>query len=150
MSLSASRQFAKAAVKQSPALKRDWPAPFSIRLSAEERAYLKRKAGSCPLGTYIRAKRLAGRATRRKPVRAPSMDCALLGQMLGKLGQSEQVSCLFLLLAAAEAEQVVMAEDDRAALQRRLCRRAGDAGAADEGLRPAGRKPSSFAKASGD
>lgn len=37
--------------------------------------------------------------------------------MLGLMGKSEQVSCLFLLLAAAEAERVSLAEAEQAALQ---------------------------------
>ncbi len=92
------------------------PAPFSIRLSAEERAWLERKAGSRPLGRYIRAKLLGDDETPRKAARAPSIDYALLGQMLGMLGKSEQVSCLFLLLAAAEAEHVALGEAERQAL----------------------------------
>ncbi len=92
------------------------PAPFSIRLSAEERASLERKAGSRPLGRYIRAKLLGDDETPRKAARTPTIDYALLGQVLGMLGKSEQVSCLFLLLAAAEAERVRLGEAERQAL----------------------------------
>lgn len=49
-------------------------------------------------------------------LRAPTIDYALLGQVLGMLGKSEQVSCLFLLLAAAEAEPVRLGEAERQAL----------------------------------
>ena len=115
MSQTLSTQFAKAAAK--PKAKRRRPAPFSIRLSDDERAYLERKAGRLPLGAYARAKLLGDEeAPRRKAAAKPSVDYAMLGQVLGKLGKSEQVACLFLLLLAAEKNRVTMSEDDRAAL----------------------------------
>lgn len=92
------------------------PAPFSIRLNADERAYLERKAGNRPLGTYIRARLLDGQGAARKAVKSPPHDYAALARILGMMGKSEQVSCLFLLLAAAEAERIDMAEKERAAL----------------------------------
>lgn len=45
--------------------------PFSLRLTPEERAYLEQKAGARPLGTYIRARLLEGRAEKRRPQRKP-------------------------------------------------------------------------------
>lgn len=92
------------------------PAPFSIRLSEDERAVLKRKAGKKPLGAYVRAKLLGDEETRRKPSRAPSIDYALLGQVLGMLGKSDQVRCLFLLAVAAEAGRLELRGEDSAAL----------------------------------
>lgn len=55
MSLSNSDAFAKAARNTLKPKKRNRPAPFPIRFSADERAYLERKAGNRPLGTYIRS-----------------------------------------------------------------------------------------------
>jgi len=55
-------------------------------------------------------------APRRKAAAKPSIDYAMLGQVLGKLGKPEQVSCLFLLAVAAEGRRVAMTEKDRAAL----------------------------------
>tara|TARA_R110002074_G_scaffold20119_16_gene64012 strand:+ start:1147 stop:1575 length:429 start_codon:yes stop_codon:yes gene_type:complete len=92
------------------------PAPFSIRLSADERAALERKAGQRPLGSYIRTKLLGDDVTPRKASRAPTIDYALLGQVLGMLGQSDQVRCLFMLLVAAEAGSIELADDENAAL----------------------------------
>ena len=112
MSLSTSDTFA---AKVRP--KRKGPAPFPIRLSPEERAYLERKAGSRPLGTYIRARLLGEGAEPRKPVRAPSVDYALLGRVLGVLGESELARHLCLLAVAAEAGRVNLAEADRTALR---------------------------------
>ncbi len=116
MTLPVSSQFVKVAADSPDSEMRSRPAPFSIRLSAEERAYLEDKAGNRPLGVYIRAKLLGDAQKRRKATHKPSVDRAALAQILGLLGKSEQVSCLFLLLAAAEAEQVTLSGKDRAAL----------------------------------
>ena len=94
------------------------PTPFSIRLSAAERTALERKAGQRPLGSYIRAKLLGDDVTPRKALRAPTIDYALLGQVLGMLGKSDQVRCLFTLLVAAEAGSVELADEENAALKR--------------------------------
>lgn len=118
MSFSVSDHFKKADASKRPApRKRLRPAPFSIRLSEEERTYLERKAGSRPLGAYIRGKLLGGAETRRKATRPPSIDYALLGQILGLLGKSDQVQCLFLLVMAAEAGRIQMTPEERAALR---------------------------------
>jgi len=113
MSSSKKAAFTKAA--KSPKPKR--PAPFSIRLSEDERAFLARKAGNKPLGTYVRSTLLGDAETRRKPSRAPSIDYALLGQVLGMLGKSEQLSCLFMLLVAAEADRIELDESESQALR---------------------------------
>jgi hypothetical protein len=94
------------------------PAPFSIRLSEEERAHLERKAGTRPLGAYIREKLLDGEETQpRKPSRAPTIDYAALAQVLGLLGKSQQIQCLFLLALAEEKNRLTMPEEECAALQ---------------------------------
>lgn len=94
------------------------PAPFCLRLSDEERAYLKRKAGSRPLGAYVRSQLLDGKKIKqRKASRAPSVDHALLAQLLGMLGKSQQVSCLFLLALAEEKKRLTLPEEDSAALR---------------------------------
>lgn len=117
MSLSVPDQFSAAAAGPSKPKTRQRPAPFPIRLSPDERAYLEGKAGNRPLGAYIRSALLGDAETPRKPTRKSPIDAALLGRVLGMLGKSEQVACLFLLLAAAESEHVSMAETERAALQ---------------------------------
>lgn len=61
--------------------------PFSLRLSASERAQLEQAAGGAPLGAYIRAKLLGDGVTPRKPQRPqPVKDHAALAQVLGMLG----------------------------------------------------------------
>lgn len=118
MSRNLASQFADAAAKppkRKP--KRRRPSSLSIRVSDEERAILERKAGKRSLGAYVREKALGDeQAPRRKGATKPAIDSVLLGQVLGKLGKSEQVACLFLLLVAAEKNRVTMSEKDRAAL----------------------------------
>lgn len=118
MSRSLTKKFVKVAgAKTSTGKKRKRPAPFAIRLSDEERAILQRKAGKRSIGAYVRETVLGDeQAARRKGAAKPAIDSVLLGQVLGKLGKSEQVECLFLLLVAAEKNRVNMSEKDRAAL----------------------------------
>ena len=118
MSLSASAEFKKVSAKPAkPRPKRKRPYSLSVRLSDEERALLERKAGSRPLGAYVRQKVLGESEEKRRKTRAkPSLDAALLGRLLGLLGKSDQVKCLFLLLAAAETEQMKLRTEERAAL----------------------------------
>ena len=93
------------------------PYSLSVRLSDDEHALLKRKAGSRPLGAYLRQRALGEQEEPRRKTRAkPPLDAALLGRMLGLLGKSDQVKCLFLLLAAAEAERINLKAQERAAL----------------------------------
>lgn len=97
--------------------KKKRPAPFPVRLSNDERAILEARAGSRPLGAYIRETLLGDAQTARKRTKAkPKADYALLAQVLGQLGQSDQVRCLFLLLVAAENSRVTMGAAERAAL----------------------------------
>ena len=119
MSGSLSAQFAKVAARRvNPKPKRRRPSSLSIRVSNEERAYLECMAGRRSIAAYVREKVLCGEQTsRRKVATNPSLDHAMLGQVLGKLRKSDQVACLFLLLAAAESQRVAMAEDGRAALR---------------------------------
>ena len=113
MSSSKKAAFAKAAKHP----KRKRPAPFSIRLSEEERTRLEREAGHKPLGAHIRAKLLGEDQTPRKTVRQrPRIDYELLGRVLAALGKSEQVACLFHLLAAAEADRIALKDAERRAL----------------------------------
>jgi hypothetical protein len=99
MTSSAKQAFADSAA----APRRKRPAPFSIRLSEDERAYLERKAGNKPLGTYARDKLLGDTQTSRKtPPRKQSMDYEMLGRVLAMLGDSELATSLCMLALAAE------------------------------------------------
>lgn len=99
MTSSATQDFKDSAA----APKRKRPAPFSIRLSEDERAYLERKAGNKPLGTYAREKLLGDAQTPRKaPVRKQRVDYEMLSGVLAMLGESELATSLCLLALAAE------------------------------------------------
>lgn len=85
------------------------PAPFSLRLSQEERAELERRAGNMPLGEYIRQALFADdntdfqpaprRKTRRR--KAPVRDHKILAQLMGELGRSHLASNLNQIARAA-------------------------------------------------
>ena len=77
--------------------------PFSLRLTADERARLAREAAGAPLGAYIKAKLLGGAAP---PVRVrrsglPVEDRKALGQALALLGASRMAANLNQLAHAA-------------------------------------------------
>ncbi len=78
------------------------PPPFSLRLTAEERAELERRAGSHPVGEYIRSVLFGGGASPRKlKRRKPSIDQAALGQALGVLATSHLSSNMNQIAKAA-------------------------------------------------
>ena len=93
------------------------PAPFPIRLSSEERAILEARAGNKPLGAYIRDQLFGGaQSPRKQPMPKPKPDYALFAKTLGALGQSDQVRCLFLLLASVESERLSLSNEEHDAL----------------------------------
>ena len=100
------KEFSEAATLSSKS-KRKAPPPFSIRFTEEERARLERDAGALSLAAYMRLKLFAGDGpppTRRKPTRkqyVPSAELAVLGHMLGGLGQSRLASNVNQLAKAA-------------------------------------------------
>ncbi|MEC8631003.1 MAG: hypothetical protein VXY73_13000 [Pseudomonadota bacterium] len=71
------------------AKKADYPPPFSLRLTYEERARLDAERGSKTLAAYIR-ERLFGFdvAPRKKRGNSPVQDKEALGRIAGALGQS--------------------------------------------------------------
>lgn len=71
------------------AKKAEYPPPFSLRLTYEERARLDAERGSKTLAAYIR-ERLFGvdAAPRKKRGNSPVQDKEALGRMAGALGQS--------------------------------------------------------------
>ena len=76
--------------------------PFSLRFTAEERAWLDRRAGGKSLAAYIRAQVLGEAAKpRKKATRRPNVDQKALAQALGELGQSRLSSNLNQIAKAA-------------------------------------------------
>jgi len=71
------------------------PAPFSLRLSEEERNKLEDQAGAMPLASYIKSVVLSEDAPkyrrRRKP---PVADQQLLAEVLARLGETRHANNL--------------------------------------------------------
>lgn len=87
------------------------PAPFSLRLTAEERAYLEAKAGNQPLGGYIRSQLLGKMNTPRRSFRKPKTDEKQVAALLHELGQSRIPSNLNQLAKAANCGTLDVSED---------------------------------------
>lgn len=89
--------FQKASIKAPTApkpKKKTKPAPFSLRLNIEERAFLEERAGAMPLGAYIRQELLGDRALKRRAARKPTLSDEHYAALLAALGQSRLSSNL--------------------------------------------------------
>lgn len=93
-SIAASESFNKAAPANQDDRKRKKPVPFSLRLSAEERARLEAEAGGKPLGAYIRERLLGPNADKRRIQRKPRIDEQKIATVLAELGRSRLSSNL--------------------------------------------------------
>ena len=83
----AAQNLVRTALREKTSGKR--PAPFSLRLSAEERARLAIEAAGAPLGTYIRVKLLSGEVMASKRRKGLTIqDREALAQALALLGRS--------------------------------------------------------------
>ena len=76
-------------------------APFSLRLSTEERADLDARAGTMPLGAYIKSELFSGRSRARRRSVASAVDQRSLARALALLGQSRISSNLNQIAKAA-------------------------------------------------
>ena len=101
--------------------KKEKPAPFSLRLTFEERAKLEQEAGNKPLGAHIRSKLFHGKEVPRRCVkrrrRAPLKDEKALGELLGKLGQARLASNINQLAKAANSGSLPVTPETEKALQ---------------------------------
>ncbi|MCW2248052.1 hypothetical protein M2352_003686 [Azospirillum fermentarium] len=94
------------------------PAPFSLRLTFEERAALAVAAGAEPLGCYIRRRILGDDVTySRRHRRAPVQDHEALGRVLGALGQSKLASNLNQLAKAVNTGTLEVTPDSEQAIR---------------------------------
>lgn len=92
------------------------PPPFSLRLSADERAELIRRAGSKALGAYIRAQLLGDAAAPRRASRQPAKDQQALAKLLAELGKSRLASNLNQLAKAANTGALPVSPETEQAL----------------------------------
>ncbi len=108
--------------KKSKRAKRDKsPSPFSLRLSAEERARLAVEAAGAPLGTYIRAKLLGEPVPARVRKSGISIaDRRALAQLIALLGRSRVFSNLNQLAHAANTGSLPVTAETEAALAHAL------------------------------
>lgn len=94
------------------------PAPFSLRLTAEERQFLEHQAGNMPLGAYIRSQLLKdGESPRRSRRRRPVKDDQALGHVLGELGKARIANNLNQLAKAANIGALPVTPDTEKAIQ---------------------------------
>ena len=99
--------------------KAKYPPPFSLRLTAEERAELERRAGGKPLGQFIREQCLGKAARPRKGKhRRVRLDHGLFGQALALLGDSRLASNINQIAKAAHMGALPVTPDLAAELDR--------------------------------
>jgi hypothetical protein len=97
------------------------PAPFSLRLSAAERARLIAEAGGAPLGAYIRAKVLGtAPPVQMRRTSLAVQDRQALAQVLTLLGQSHLSSNLNQLAHAANIGALPLTPETEADLRESL------------------------------
>ncbi len=81
--------------------KRRYTPPFSMRFTVEERKRLDEMAGGQPLGSYIRDRLLGEQVEKRRKVKKPTVDSAMLAMVLSELAQSRLASNVNQLAKAA-------------------------------------------------
>ncbi|WP_011583097.1 MULTISPECIES: plasmid mobilization relaxosome protein MobC [Chelativorans] len=115
------------------------PPPFSLRLTAAERARLENEAAGKALGAYIR-ERLLGEDTapRKRRGNSPIKDHEALGRVLGALGQSRLSSNLNQLAKAVNTGSLPVTPETEAELKE-ACREV--SALRDELLRALGKSP---------
>lgn len=90
------------------------PAPFSVRLSFDERAQVEKNAGSMPVGAYIKSLLLADDAPKYRERRKPPVeDQAALAQVLACLGSSRIANNLNQLAKATHVGSFYFDEDTK-------------------------------------
>ena len=99
--LSVGEVFTVSAARPRKKPKRRYTPPFSLRLTAEERKRLDEMAGNQPLGSYIRNRLFGEKAEKRRKVKKPKSDTAMLAMVLSELGQSRLASNINQLAKAA-------------------------------------------------
>lgn len=101
--------------------KRQKHSPFSLRLSAEEKALLKRQAGDMALGEYIRSQ-ILDKPEPRKPIRQKNQehikDYEAIAQILALLGNSDISANLRYISYALKHSSLIITDDTEIHLQR--------------------------------
>ncbi len=98
---SVKQAFSTAATKSPKKPKRRYTPPFSLRLTLDERKKLDEMAGSQPLALFIRNRLFGEQVEKRRTVKKPAPDSAMLALLLSELGQSRLASNINQLAKAA-------------------------------------------------
>lgn len=80
-----------ASTASTPSRRRKRRAPFSLRLTEQERERLQQEAGETPLATYIKFRlfnNLPELATFRRGPKQPTSDTRLIAKLLAALGEA--------------------------------------------------------------
>ena len=102
-----------------PAKSREAAKPFSIRLTASEKDFLTAKAGTTPLGLFIRNRLLSDAAAPRASRRAAApKDLQALARVLAILGRSRLAVSLNDLAAVAASGSLHVEPDTKGVLHR--------------------------------
>ena len=110
-----------AAVSPATKKKREYPKPFSIRFTFEERARLEELADGMPLGVFIRSQLLDDDAAikpRRRRDQHPVKDQKALGQLLGLLRRSKLANNVNQLARAANSDSLPATPETERAIVR--------------------------------
>ena len=91
--------------------------PFPIRFTEEELAILRQRAGSKPIGTYIRSEILGEKEQKRRILRQPKINEKELAAVLAGLGQSRMSSNLNQLAKAVNTGTLPVRSDVEQQLQ---------------------------------
>ena len=94
------------------------PAPFSLRLSKDERDRLEQEAGDLTLGAYIRDRLFGDTLPKRRPRRRPIKDQQALAQVLGQLGNAHLANNLNQLARAANSGILSVTRETEEALRK--------------------------------
>lgn len=113
--LRASDTFGQVSGTSKPKAKR--APPFSLRLTAEERAYLEHLAGNRSLSAYIRQQLLGDRVEKRRELRKPKIDDQQYAHLLAALGHSHLSSNLNQLAKHANMGTLDISQDVEQQLQ---------------------------------
>ncbi len=95
------------------------PAPFSLRLTFEERRKLEQQAAGMPIAAYVKQQVFGPGAVARSPRgKAPVKDHQVLAQLLAQLGASRMANNLNQLARAANRGSLPVNEETERYLQR--------------------------------
>lgn len=106
------------AIAPDAAANKNYPPPYSIRFTFEERARLDAERGRKPLSAYIREKLFGDDASPRKRLtNRPVEDAEALGRVLGALGSSRLSANLNQLAKAVNTGSLPVTPETEAELQ---------------------------------